>query len=330
MIIKSFELNKINLDKNKFFLTYGENQGAKEELINSIIQQKKIKADNYYENEIFSNSENFFNTISSKSFFNNEKIVIIKKATNKILMIIENIIEKNYEDLIVILNAETLDKKSKLRSLFEKNKDLICIPFYPDNQKTLDAITIKFLRESKINLSQESINIITERANGSRDHLYNELKKIKNLSLSRKKIDVDDIVKITNLGNEYKISELVDHCLARNKFKVLKFINESNFRNEDTILVIRIFLTKAKRLLKLNKNFIKNSNLETVIASHKPPIFWKEKEIIKSQMKIWTLQRTQKLIDQINQIELSLKKTPQISIFILNNFILKNLSKINN
>ena len=102
------------------------------------------------------------------------------------------------------------------------------------------------------------------------------------------------------------------------------------FRNEDTILVIRIFLTKAKRLLKLNKNFIKNSNLETVIASHKPPIFWKEKEIIKSQMKIWTLQRTQKLIDQINQIELSLKKTPQISIFILNNFILKNLSKINN
>ena len=330
MIIKSFELNKINLNKNKFFLTYGENQGAKEELINSIIQQKKIKADNYYENEIFSNSENFFNTISSKSFFNNEKIVIIKKATNKILMIIENIIEKNYEDLIVILNAETLDKKSKLRSLFEKNKDLICIPFYPDNQKTLDAITIKFLRESKINLSQESINIITERANGSRDHLYNELKKIKNLSLSRKKIDVDDIVKITNLGNEYKISELVDHCLARNKFKVLKFINESNFRNEDTILVIRIFLTKAKRLLKLNKNFIKNSNLETVIASHKPPIFWKEKEIIKSQMKIWTLQRTQKLIDQINQIELSLKKTPQISIFILNNFILKNLSKINN
>ena len=330
MIIKSFELNKINLNKNKFFLTYGENQGAKEELINSIIQQKKIKADNYYENEIFSNSENFFNTISSKSFFNNEKIVIIKKATNKILMIIENIIEKNYEDLIVILNAETLDKKSKLRSLFEKNKDLICIPFYPDNQKTLDAITIKFLRENKINLSQESINIITERANGSRDHLYNELKKIKNLSLSRKKIDVDDIVKITNLGNEYKISELVDHCLARNKFKVLKFINESNFRNEDTILVIRIFLTKAKRLLKLNKNFIKNSNLETVIASHKPPIFWKEKEIIKSQMKIWTLQRTQKLIDQINQIELSLKKTPQISIFILNNFILKNLSKINN
>ncbi len=330
MIIKSFELNKINLNKNKFFLTYGENQGAKEELINSIIQQKKIKADNYYENEIFSNSENFFNTISSKSFFNNEKIVIIKKATNKILKIIENIIEKNYEDLIVILNAETLDKKSKLRSMFEKNKDLICIPFYPDDQKTLNAITVKFLRNSKINLSQESINIITERANGSRDHLYNELKKIKNLSLSRKKIDIDDIVKITNLGNEYKISELVDHCLARNKFKVLKFINESNFRNEDTILVIRIFLAKAKRLLKLNKNFIKNSNLETVIASHKPPIFWKEKEIIKSQMKIWTLQRTQKLIDQINQIELSLKKTPQISIFILNNFILRNLSKINN
>tara|TARA_Y100000741_G_scaffold343737_1_gene307780 strand:+ start:274 stop:1248 length:975 start_codon:yes stop_codon:yes gene_type:complete len=323
MIIKSFELNKLNFEKNKFFLTYGDNPGAKEELINLIINKKKNEADTYFETDIISNPENFFNSISSKSFFSKEKIIIIKKVSNKIFKIIEEIINKEYEDLTIILNSETLDKKSKLRSFFEKDKNLICIPFYPDDQKTLNIMASNFLRENKINLSQECINIITERSNGSRKHLDNELMKIKSFSITKKKIDLKDILILTNLGNEYKISELVDNCLAKNKFKVLKFINESNFKNEDTILIIRTFLLKAKRLLKLNKNYKNNSNLDNIISTYKPPIFWKEKEIIKSQMKIWSIEKTQDLIREINTIEYSLKRTPQIGMFILNNFILK-------
>ncbi len=323
MIIKSFELNKLNFEKNKFFLTYGDNSGAKEELINLIINKKKNEVDTYFETDIISNPENFFNSISSKSFFSNEKTIVIKKASNKIFKIIEEIINKEYEDLTIILNSETLDKKSKLRSFFEKDKNLICIPFYPDDQRTLNIMASNFLRENKINLSQECINIITERSNGSREHLNNELMKIKNFSITKKKINLEDILKLTNLGNEYKISELVDNCLAKNKFKVLKFINETNLKNEDTILIIRTFLLKAKRLLKLNQNYKNNSNLDNIISTYKPPIFWKEKEIIKSQMKIWSLENTQDLIRQINSIEYSLKKTPQIGMFILNNFILK-------
>ena len=330
MIIKSFELNKINLKKNKFFLAYGDNQGAKDELIDLLINKKFENVYKYFENDIISNPENLYNTISSKSFFNNEKIIVIKKVTNKILKIFEVIFEKNYEDITVIFDADTLDKKSKLRAIFEKENNLICIPFYPDNNKTIEIIMSKFLNENKINLSRESINILIDRANGSREHLLTELQKIKNLSITRKRIELEDIMKLTNLGNEYKISELVDHCLAKNKVRVIKFINENNFRNEDAILIIRIFLSKAKRLLKLNKNLNGNKNLENVIYSFKPSIFWKEKEIVKTQMKIWSYDKIQDLINQINKIEILLKKTPELSIYILNNFIFKNVKKFNN
>ena len=130
---------------------------------------------------------------------------------------------------------------------------------------------------------------------------------------------------------EYKISELVDYSLAQNKAKVIKSVNESNFNSEDNIMIIRTFLYKAKRLLKLKENSAKGQNLDVLVSSHKPPIFWKEREIVKMQMKVWSYERILKLINQINKIELILKKSPQNSLYVLNDFILQNTSsKINN
>ena len=329
MIIKSFELNKIDLKLNKIFLLYGENQGAKDELIQFIISKKKAPTHKYHEDNLINDPEDFFNSILSKSFFEKEKVFIIKKVTNKIYPTIDKIIEKNIDETL-ILDSEILDKKSKLRNLFEKRKDLICVPFYPDTEKTLNQITYKFLKEKKINLSQETINLITERANGSREHLYMELKKIDNLSYTKKKIVFDDIVKLSNLGTEYKISELVDNCLAKNKIKVLSYINDNNFNTEDTIIIIRTFLYKTKRLLKLKESTVKEQNIDNIILSYKPTIFWKEREIVKIQMKIWPYEKILKLINQINNVELTLKKSPELSLYILNNFILQSACKINN
>jgi len=329
MIIKSFEFNKINLNKSKFFLLYGQNQGAKDEMIENIINQKKLSSQKYYENEIIVNSSIFFDSILSKSFFENEKIIVIKNTTNKIYKIIEELIEKNYNE-IIILDAELLDKKSKLRNFFEKNKDLICIPFYPDNQRTLSMITTNYLIKKKINLSQESINLLTDRANGNRKQLYVELEKILNLSSSRKKINFEDVSKLSNTGVDFNVSELVDQCLAKNKFKVLKSINENNFKNDDAILIIRTFLSKAKRLLKLKEYSKDEQNLDNTISLYKPTIFWKEKDIVKIQMKIWSYEKVLYLINQINKTELLLKKTPQLSIYVLSNFILQCATKISN
>ena len=170
--------------------------------------------------------------------------------------------------------------------------------------------------------------MIVDRSNEDRKNLKNELFKIESYIINQKKIKIDDIIKLTNLSENHSITNLVDNCLAKNKKKTSYILNENNYTNEDSIIIIRTFLVKAKRLLKLTAESKKNKNLDTVISSFKPPIFWKEKEIIKSQLKNWTTDTVEKLIYEINQVELLIKKNSQSSLNILSDFILRN-TKIN-
>ena len=330
MIIKSFELNKIN-NNNKFFLFYGENQGYK----NQIIQEKFKKnypesAYSYDEAEILNNKEIFFNNILSKSFFEKEKLIIINRATDKIKDIIEEIIDKNIDDLIIVLNSNILDKKSKLRNLFEKNNKTICIPFYEDNNQTLSIIVNNFFKEKKIPISREIINLITSRSRGDRQNLNNELEKIDSFIINKSKINSMDIMKLTNLAENYNVSELIDTCLSKNKSKTVKILNENNYSIEDCILIIRSFLIKSKRLFKLCKEIEGEKNIDAVIASFKPPIFWKDKEIVKQQIQNWSYENVEKLIYEINEVELLIKKYSSNSINILSNFIIKQSTRISN
>ena len=121
MILKSFELNKIKLNDYKFYLFYGDNDGLKEETINKLFEinfQNKIHR--YDEKEILDNVIDFFNSILTKSFFDNEKLIIINRATDKIKEIVEELIERNPENIQIILNSKNLEKKSNLRKFFEK------------------------------------------------------------------------------------------------------------------------------------------------------------------------------------------------------------------
>jgi len=253
MIIKSFDLNKNNFKEN-FYLLHGENQGYKDQIIKSKFKDKYSECTySYDENEILNNQESFYNELISKSFFEKEKLIIINRATDKIKDIIEEIIEKNISDLVLVLNSNTLIKKSKLRNLFEKNKDTICVPFYEDNNQTLSAIASLFFREKKISISNQTINLITARSRGDRQNLNNELKKIESFLIDKKKINLEDIIKLTNLAENYNVSELIDSCLSKNKKKTIHILNENNYSLEDCILIIRSMLMKSKRLITLCK-----------------------------------------------------------------------------
>ncbi len=331
MILKFFELKKKNLDKDNFFLLYGNNTGLIQEIINQSLKPIKSKnIFNYEEDEIIKDVEKFEESIFNVSFFENDKLIIISRATDKILQVIENIVERNLIDLSIILISKGLEKKSKLRNFFEKNSKTICVPFYEDNNQTLFSLVQKFLLEKKIKISSENINLIVERARGDRINLYNELNKIEFFSKNKKKIEADDIIKLTNLSENFSIYELVDHSLARNKKKTLNILNENNFAIEDCILILRIFLAKLKRLLKIQKELELKKNIEKVLASSKPPIFWKEKEIVKEQVKMLNYDKIKNLIIEVNNIEFLVKKYPSTALNITTNFILEQAIKTNN
>ncbi len=331
MIVKSFEINEKLTKSKNIFLMYGENQGLKNEII-----LKKFKVNyqdsiySYDENEILSDEESFFANVLSKSFFEKEKLVIINRVTDKIKNLIEELVEKRIEDLIIVLNANNLEKKSKLRSYFEKNKDIICVPFYNDNSQTLSTIVSQFFRENKVPISQQSINLIVERSRGDRQNLNNELRKIESFVLNKNKIDIKELLKLTNLAENYNVSELVDNCLAKNKKRTINILNENNYSLEDCILVIRTFLLKSKRILKLKNDFKINNNLDVTLAASKPPIFWKDKELVRQQIKCWSISNIENLVYKISEIEMLLKKNSNSSINILSDFIIEQASTASN
>ena len=325
MISKHFEIKKIK-DKYNYFLFYGENEGLKNEIIMSCFNNfSKENTYKYFEKDIIVNEQLFFENILSKSFFEKEKLILVFEITDKILNIIKESINKNITDTKIILIAKKLDKKSKIRSFFEKEKNTLTTPFYGDTLQTLLILTKKKLDENKIFLSREQLNFIIERSQGDRISLNNELEKIINFS-KNKKINFDDIIRLTNLGENYSASELIDNLLSKNKKKTLNILNENISSSDENIFIIKTFLYKLKRLKQLKLDFNNNDDLEKTINSFKPPIFWKDKIVLKEQIKMWNLIDIQELIKNVNETEFLIKKNPQISSQLLNNMILDQIN----
>ena len=331
MILKSFELNKLKLNNHDFYLFYGDNEGLKEELIKNLFEKNYLdKIHRYEEREILDNENNFFNGIFTKSFFDNEKLIIINRATDKIKVLIEGLIEKHPQDIQFILNSKNLEKKSTLRKFFEKEKLTVCIPFYEDNNQTLNSIISQFFRNKKIRISQQLINILIERSRGDRKNLNNELVKIEAFSLNKKNISLEKIIKLTNLADNYSASELIDHSLAKNTRKTVTILNENNYSDEDNIIIIRTLLAKLKRLIKIYELVDEKNNIDLAISSFKPPIFWKDKPLVTQQIKSWKKDKLKSLIYKSNEIEFLIKKNSSVGKNILSDFIINNSKKTNN
>ena len=327
MILKSFEEKKINLINQKIHLLYGENQGQINDFLKNVFKKNfKDEIFTYDEVEVIKNENLVYEKLQTKSFFDEKKLIIINRSTDKIKNLIEDIILKNFDDVNIVLISNILEKKSKLRSFFEKNKELVCIPFYKDTEQTLINLVTDFCKDKKINISRHNINLIIKRSMNDRQSLKNELQKIETFFINKKQITEDDILKITNLAENYSISELIDNCLVKNKKKITEILNENNFSIDECIQIVRIFLIKAKKLLSLSIAAREFKSIDKAISSHKPPIFWKDKDMVKNQLRFWTEKKIKDLIVRICELELLIKKNSMNSINILLNFILQETS----
>ena len=331
MILKTFELNKLKLNDFNFFLFYGNNEGLKEEITKNLFEEKySNNIYRYDEKEILESKNIFFNSILTRSFFDDKRLIVINRITDKFTQIIEELNEKNPQDIQLVLNSKTLEKKSTIRKKFEKEKKFICVPFYEDNNQTLNSIINQFFRSKKIPISQQLINILVERSRGDRRNLNNELMKIQNFLLNKKNINIQEILKLTNLADNYGASELIDQCLAKNTKKTATILNENNYSDEDSIIIIRTLLSKLKRLTKIYELVDEKNNIENAVSSFRPPIFWKDKPLVVQQLKTWGEAELKDLIYKTNEVEFLIKKNSAQAKNILFDFIINNSKKINN
>ena len=314
MIIKSFNLNDIKKSKSNCFLLYGENDGHKEEAIsNYFLKDFKGEVVRYDENQILENKNLFLETCFNESLFESNKIILVSRVTSKMYEIIKELTNKKIYNKKIIFISQLLEKRSKIRQLFETEEELVCVAFYQDNISSLYKIAYNFFKTNNISISSENINLILEKCSGDRKNLQNEMNKILNFSFKKNKITKEEILKLVSSQEGENYFELIDLCLAMNHFKVINIINNNSFNKNDAIILIRSFLSRLKRLVELKKIQNKKGNIKETIDFFKPSIFWKDKEIVQRQMEFWTLERIYILIEDLNTLELKFKRNYELS-----------------
>ena len=330
MISKSYEIEKKipDLSKHNLLLLYGENIGLKKDIRSKIKidlnkKEQDIEILSFYENEIIDNEDDFYNSIYSGSLFSNKKMITINNGSDKILKLIEDIYIKYPENLILIIFSEILERKSKLRIFFEKSSTALCVPCYADNNKSLETILTSELRKNNITISRESINLLIDKSNNDRNNLRNEIEKIKAYSLNKKNLSVEEIKSIANFSGEYKSDSLINECLNGDINQYKKIVSELYVNTVNYVFLLRILYNKIQKLLSIKKLENSTKDIDVLISSFKPAIFWKEKPIIKKQLSIWNQEDLKEITNKINEIELSCKKNPLLSKVIFFNFFNK-------
>ncbi len=311
MISKSYliEQNKEFFGKNKSILFYGENVGLKNDLRRNIIDYFKVKVIKRNQEEIIKDQDNFFEGILNGSLFEEKKIFLIDEVNDKFLNIFQKV-EKRLDENKIYLFSNILDKKSKLRNYFEKSKEFNTVACYQDN-----LISIKKIIQSKlrnfINLNNENINIIAENCNLDRDKLYNEIGKIK-IYFSDLKIDTEKLKVLLDIKINDNFNLIRDESLNGNKITINKLLSETVFENDKNIFYLNTFNQRLYKLAEILKNK-KDSSIETMVENIKPPIFWKDKPIIVSQLKKWNLKKINNILKKSYDLEIRLKSNSTIS-----------------
>ena len=312
MILKSYiiEQNINSLAQYKMILFYGENQGIKKEFKDNLKKIHKNKEVlNLFQEEIIKAKDFLINEISSQSLFGEKKLIFINEANDKILNILEELNGYIQEDRIFLF-GDVLDKKSKLRSFFEKSKEHASVACYQDNEIGLKKIiSNKLAGYSGIN--NQTINLIIQSSGLDRGKIYNEIEKIKNC-FKEKKIEIEKLENLLNLKTNDDFNQLKDEAIKGNKFNTNKLLSETIFQTENSVYYLNSINQRINKLNDIENLKHKEKSLDTIINQLKPPVFWKDKPILIEQSKKWNKKRLQEILKKTYNAEIELKSNSMI------------------
>ena len=321
MIFKSYilEQNIQSANSQKIFLFYGENQGLKKEF------KKKLRAQNknqeiltLFQDEIIKNKNILVNEINNKSLFNEKKIIFINQVNDKILDIVDEVI-KNMQDERIFLFSDILDKKSKLRGYFEKSKSCGITACYQDNEITIKKIIMNKLNDYQ-GLTSQVTNLIIQNTGLDRNKVNNEIDKIISC-FKDKRIDLKKIDLLLNIRTNDDFNLLKDEALNGNKINTNRLLADTVFETENNIYYLNSINQRINRLKEIENMKQKNSNIETLISSLKPPVFWKDKSILIEQSRKWNKDKIQEALKKTYSAEIEIKSNSSIR----KNLLIKNL-----
>ena len=308
MILKSYLVeDNLEIIQGSLALFYGENRGQIYEIKKQIANKNKPnKILKYNQDEILGNQDNFYNEIKNVSLFDDKKIFFIDNVNDKILNIIENILPAINNNLVYLFSS-LLEKKSKLRIFFEKEKKVDIIPCYQDNEITVRKIITTNLKNYE-GLTNSIMNLIIENCNNDRAKIYNELDKIKSY-FNNFPLNYMEIEKLLNVNENEDFNKIKDSAILGNKQKTAKLLGNTILEVEKTVLYLSSI---NQRLSKLKEITDTKDNIEIAISKLRPPVFWKDKPTFVAQAKLWDLQKLEKALINTFETEIKIKSNSSI------------------
>ena len=311
MIFKSYlvESNLSLLKDKNIILLYGENNGLKDDIKKSIIEKNKNKEIiRLTQDDILKDNSLLDNEIMNLSLFDDKKIILIDNITDKSFSLIEKNVSQN--NCLICLFSGVLERRSKLRNLFEKEKTLGLIPCYEDNEITLQNYIKNYLKNIK-GLNQEIINFIINNSNKSRDKIKNELDKTA-VYFMEKEINISELRQLLNLDENDNSQRLRDTAILGDKRLLNDLISKTQINEQDNMIYIRGLLNqfiKLAEILEINKT---TKNLTKAIESLKPSIFWKDKPMVLGQANKWEINKIKTTINELTDAEILIKSSTDI------------------
>jgi DNA polymerase-3 subunit delta len=329
MIVKSFNLNFQELLKKKFTLLYGENISLISEIENKITTEakatKNLTIKKYQEEYLLQNKDIFDQLINAESLFGDQEMVVISKSTDKIIEIYD---EKNAQDndKRIIFLSGPLTKKSKLRNLAEASTIFTCIACYNDTSEQLQSILFQKLKDNKISVSREFINSIFEINSLNRQDINDAVSKIQ-LIQNTSKITEDNLKNIFHSSENSNNFEIINFCLLGDKKNINKVLSNIYAQGINFNEILAALKYKVKKLIDILESDIANKDPNQLVESFKPPIFWKEKSMVKEQLRRWDKSELKQLMEIVYDIEVECKKNYDVSNIILQQFIVSTSNK---
>ena len=320
MNYKSYLVEKdySKLRDNKSILFYGENTGLKN-YFKQLIKKNNNETSfiNFSQDEILNNENILRRELDNSSLFEVNKIIFLERCNDKILKVLEEYFDLGFNFQTIIF-ADILEKKSKLRSVYEKSKAYASVACFPDSQITIQKIIFEKLKDFQ-GLTQNNINLIMETSNLDRVKLENEIKKIAVYFLD-KKIKTEKLIKLLNNSTNDDFNELKDEAIKGNRMKTNQLLNNTIIEPDKGVYYLALL---NQRFIKIEEiNSIKdNANIEETINKIKPPVFWKDKPNLIHQIKKWKNKNIKEALRNIYNLELKIKTNSAIN----NNILIRKL-----
>ena len=328
MILKSTTVeNNLSLLKElNLILLYGENVGLK----NDIKEKIKLKAKDseiiiLFQEEILQKKNLLEREINNLSLFDIKKIIIINEANDKIFETISSLEDQFFQSCKVMIFSDVLEKRSKLRNYFEKEKKVGIIPCYKDNKIQLKDYIFERLKGYK-GLGIEIVNMLIDNSNCERETVRNEITKIQGFYLD-KMLDKNSLERLLNYKKTTDENEIIDASLSKKSKDLNNLLGSQLILENDIFKYIFKLDQKISTLIQIKLNQKNNNSIDEAIEKIKPNIFWKDKPNYINQAKVWELHDLILIREKISEIELIMKSKSEIKKEVLFKNLLVEVAK---